>query len=176
MVHFSDDIHLPLNKMIGVIGVAPKNEEISCGVPDYHGGNMDCKEIKEGATVLLPVYVPGALLALGDLHAVMADGEVSVTGVEVGGMVTVTVDLIKSTDYPLPMIINDDYVMTLASDEDLDVAVEMAVSNMVDYLTKAKGFSREDAVMLISLIADVRICQVVDAKRTARVEFPKKLL
>jgi amidase len=174
--HFSDNIRLPLNKMIGVIGVAPKHDEISCGIPDYHGGNMDCKEIKEGATILLPVYVPGALLALGDLHAIMADGEVSVTGLEVGGMVTVTVDLIKNTDYPLPMIINDSYVMTLASDEDLDVAVEMAVSNMVEYLTTVKGFSKEDAVMLISLIADVRICQVVDAKRTARVEFPKKLL
>ena len=170
---FSDSIKLPLNKMIGVIGVAPKGETISCGAPDLHGGNMDCKEIKEGATLLLPVNVPGALLALGDLHAIMADGEIGVTGLEVGGEVLVTVDLIKNKTLPLPMLVNDNYVMTLASDEDLDKAVEMAVSNMIGYLSEEKGFTKEDAVMLTSLTADVRICQVVDPKKTVRVEFPK---
>jgi len=173
---FSDKIRLPINKMIGVIGVAPKDGEIPCGVPDYHGGNMDCKEIKEGATLLLPVNVPGALLALGDLHAAMADGEIGVAGLEVSGTVAVTVDVIKGKDLPLPMIVNNDYIMTLASDEDLDVAVDMAVANMVDYLAKNEGLSTHEAVMLISLAADVRICQVVDPKKTARVEFPRGLL
>ena len=174
--HYSDSLSLPLNKMVGVIGVAPKEGEISNGVPDMHGGNMDCKEVREGATLLLPVNVPGALFALGDIHAIMADGEISVTGLEVAGEVTVTIELIKNEDLPVPMIINADYVMTLASDEDLDIAVDMAVSNMVAYLTKFKGFTPEDAVILMSLIADVRICQVVDPKKTARVEFPKKYI
>jgi len=177
---FSDKITLPLNKMIGVLGVAPKKGDgkILCGVPDYHGGNMDCKEVKEGATVLLPVNVAGALLAIGDLHAIMADGEAGVSGLEVAGSVVVTVDVLKRKDAPqtLPMILNDDFIMTLASDEDLDVAVDMAVANMVDYLTKNKGFTTSDAVMLISMVADVRICQVVDPKKTVRVEFPRKLL
>jgi amidase len=174
--HFSDNIRLPLNKMIGVIGVAPKDGEIPCGVPDMHGGNMDCKEIREGATLLLPVFVPGALLAIGDLHAVMADGEIGVSGLEVSGSVTVTVDVIKGKQLPLPMIQNDTHVMTLASHEDLDIAVDMAVADMVSYLTKYENFTPEDATMLISLAADVRICQVVDPKKTARVEFPRKHL
>ena len=174
--HFSEDIKLPLNKMIGVIGVAPENGEISCGVPDLHGGNMDCKEIKEGVTLLLPVFVPGALLAIGDLHAVMADGEIGVSGVEVSGEVTVTVDVIKSKKMPLPMIWSDDSVMILASDEDLDVAAEVATVNMVKYLTNHEGFSAHDAVMLMSLAADVRICQLVDPKKTVRVELPVKYL
>jgi len=176
VAYFSDDIQLPLNKMVGVIGVAPKDGEISNGVPDLHGGNMDCKEIKEGATVLLPVNVSGALLAIGDLHAVMADGEIGVSGLEIAGNVTITVDIIKNKDLPLPMILGESHVMTLASDADLDIAVEMAVANMVSYLTKTEGFTMEDAVMLVSLIADVRICQVVDPKKTVRVEFPKKYL
>jgi len=174
--HFSDKIRLPLNKMVGVIGVAPKEGEIPCGAPDYHGGNMDCKEIKEGATLLLPVNVPGALLAMGDLHGLMADGEIGVAGLEVAGMVTVTVDVIKGKDLPLPMVINDEFIMTLASDEDLDIAVDTAVANMVDYLTENEGLTPHDAVMLISLAADVRICQVVDPKKTARVEFRRRLL
>jgi amidase len=176
MAVFSDKISLPLNKMVGVIGVAPKGEAIPCGAPDLHGGNMDCKEIREGATLLLPVNVPGALLALGDLHAVMADGEIGVSGLEVAGEVTVTVDVIKNKPLPLPMIINESHVMTLASDADLDVAVEMAVANMVAYLTEEGGFTPADAVMLTSLVGDVRICQVVDPKKTVRVEFPKKYL
>ena len=176
VARFSDGIQLPLNKMVGVIGVAPRDGEIPNGVPDLHGGNMDCKEIREGATVLLPVNVPGALLAIGDLHAVMADGEIGVSGLEVAGSVTVTVDVIKNRDLPLPMILNESHVMTLASDASLDTAVEMAVANMVGYLTKNAGFTMEDAVMLVSLVADARICQVVDPKKTARVEFPKKYL
>jgi len=173
---FSDKIRLPLNKMIGVIGVAPKEGAIPCGAPDYHGGNMDCKEIREGATVLLPVNVPGALLAMGDLHAIMADGEIGITGLEVSGAVIATIDVIKGKDLPLPMILNEEHIMTLASDEDLDIAVEMAVANMVDYLTKNEGFTTHDAVMLISLACDVRICQVVDPKKTVRVELPRRIL
>ena len=173
---YSDNITLPLNKMIGVIGIAPKDDTISNGVPDLHGGNMDCKEVREGATLLLPVNVAGALLAMGDLHAVMADGEISVSGLEVSGEVIVTVDLIKDKTLPLPMIVNESYVMTIASDEDLNKAVDMAVANMISYLTTECSFSQEDAVMLTSLVADVKICQVVDPKKTIRVEFPKKYL
>ena len=136
---------------------------------------MDCKEIKEGATLLLDVNVPGALLAMGDLHAAMADGEIGVAGLEVAGAVTATVDVIKGKSMPLPMILNDAYIMTLASDEDLDIAVDVAVANMVDYLADNEGFTRHDATMLISLAADVRICQVVDPKKTVRVEFPRSL-
>lgn len=171
---FSENIHLPINKMIGVIGVAPEKEAISCGVPDLHGGNMDCKEIKEGVTLLLPVNVPGGLLALGDLHAVMADGEIGVSGLEVSGKVTVTVDIIKGKKLPLPMIFSENHIMTLASHEDLDQAVDMAVINMVSYLTHEEDLKTDEATMLISLGADVRICQVVDPKKTVRVELPKQ--
>jgi len=179
MAHFSESLHLPINKMVGVIGVAPASGEVSCGVPDLHGGNMDCKEITDGATVLLPVNVPGALLAMGDIHAVMADGEIGVTGLEVNGSVTVTVTVIKQAkgkELPLPMVLNKHCVMTIASDADLDIAADMAVSNMVGYLTKNEGFTLADAVMLCSLAADVRICQIVDPKKTIRVEFPRKYL
>jgi len=76
-----DNLKLPLNKMVGVIGVAPADgKAVKTGEPGEHGGNMDCKAIAEGATVYLPVNVSGALLALGDLHAVMADGEIGVSG------------------------------------------------------------------------------------------------
>lgn len=174
-VRFNENITLPLNKMIGVIGTAPKSETISCGTPDSHGGNMDCKEIKEGATLYLPVNVPGALLAMGDLHAAMGDGEIGVSGLEVAGKAIVTVNVIKE-NMPLPMIANPEKIMALASHEDLDAAVDMAVKNMMDHLTNTTDLSQNEAAMLMSLAADVKICQVVDPKKTIRVELDRSYL
>ena len=175
MAIYSSRIKLPLNKMVGVIGVAPAEGEIPTGVPDFHGGNMDCKEIREGATVLLPVLVPGALLAIGDLHAVMADGEVGVSGLEVEGEVTVTISVIKGKNYPTPMITNDTHIMTLASHVDLDEAVNMAAENMVKYLNEFEKYELSDALMVVSMVGDARICQVVDPKKTARVEIKREI-
>ena len=92
-VLFSSELQIPINPMIGVIGTAPKEEHFMWHTARSRR-NMDCKEIKEGTTLLLPVNVPGALLALGDLHA-MGDGEIGVSGVEVAGEVTITVQIIK---------------------------------------------------------------------------------
>ena len=176
-VIFSDKITFPINKMVGVIGTAPTADdgEISCGVPCAHGGNLDCKKITEGATLLLPVNVPGALLAMGDLHAAMGDGEIGVSGLEVAGRVTVTVKVLKNQSLPTPMLRNATHTMTLASHEDLDIAVDMATENMVKYLMTSKDMTMAEATMLISLAGNVRICQVVDPKKTIRVEIEDSL-
>ena len=75
--------------MVGVIGTAPRRGEESTLTAKDHGGNMDCTSIAPGAVLYLPVNVPGALLAMGDLHAIMGDGECGNCGVEIGGRVTV---------------------------------------------------------------------------------------
>ncbi len=90
-----NDIRIPLNPMIGVIGVAPEGDGVSCGTPGAHGGNMDNKMITEGAVLYFPVFAEGALFGLGDFHAAMGDGEVSVSGIEVPGKATVKLEVIK---------------------------------------------------------------------------------
>ncbi|PEI66123.1 acetamidase [Bacillus wiedmannii] len=159
-VLFSNELQIPINPMIGVIGTAPKEESISCGTPHDHGGNMDCKEIREGTTLLLPVNVPGALLALGDLHAAMGDGEV-----------TVTVQIIKGKKWPLPMAIQKEKLMTIASEKLLDDAANRAVRNMVTFLHKELEMSTADATLLLSAAGDLKVCQVVDPLKTARMEL-----
>ncbi len=89
-------LRLPCRPMIGVIGVSPASGEIPTGTPGAHGGNMDTKLITAGTTLYLPVFVEGANLCLGDLHALMADGEVVICGVEVAGEVTLRVDVLKA--------------------------------------------------------------------------------
>lgn len=172
---FSDGIELKVNPMIGVIGVAPASETIPCGEPGMHGGNMDCKIITEGTTVHLPVNVPGALLAIGDLHAVMGDGEVSVCGVEVAGEVTVQVDVINGQGWPLPLVTTEDAVYTIASEKLLDDAARVAACNMVNVL-EGYGLSPQEAIHLMSAAGDLQICQVVDPLKTARFKMPKSIL
>lgn len=170
-VVFSSELQIPINPMIGVIGSAPKEESISCGTPHDHGGNMDCKEIKEGTTLLLPVNVPGALLALGDLHAAMGDGEIGVSGVEVAGEVTVTVQTIKGKKWPLPMAIQKGKIMTIASEKLLDDAANRAVRNMVAFLHEEFEVPKADATLLLSAAGNLKVCQVVDPLKTARMEL-----
>ncbi|WP_139488325.1 acetamidase/formamidase family protein [Brevibacillus dissolubilis] len=171
----TDKLKVPLQKMIGVIGTAPASGSVSCGSPGEHGGNMDCKQIREGTTLLLPVNVPGALFALGDLHAAMADGEVAICGVEIAGQVTVKLDVVKAKDtekpWPLPMLITDEHLITIASAKDLDSAANRATVNMVHFLADELGLGMHEATCLLSAAGDLRICQVVNPLKTARMEL-----
>ncbi len=97
-IYFSDKIVIPYQPMIGTIGVAPHPEEesISSGVmPGHHGGNMDLPDITIGSTLFLPIFHDGALLYLGDVHAVQGDGEISGTAIEMPAEVRIKVDLLN---------------------------------------------------------------------------------
>lgn len=170
---FSENLELPLNPMIGVIGNAPATSSVPCGTPGVHGGNMDCKRITEGATLILPVSVPGALFALGDLHAAMGDGEVAVCGIEIAGKVTVRLQVLKNKNWPVPMLVDDEFVMTIASEEKLDDAVIAATKNMVHFLEDECSMDKAEATFLLSAKGDLRVCQVVDPLKTARLELPR---
>ncbi|HWQ43998.1 MAG TPA: acetamidase/formamidase family protein [Desulfosporosinus sp.] len=175
-VFFTENVELPLNSMIGVIGTAPLNEDISCGTPGNHGGNMDCKIIGEGATLYLPVNVPGGLLALGDLHAAMGDGEVSVCGVEVSGEVTLSVMVIKGKQWLLPFVKTSKAIYMIASEKSLDEAAIRATKNMVHFLVSECALSQYDAITLLSIAGNLQICQIVDPLKTVRMELPLSVL
>lgn len=173
---FNDRIELDVNPMIGVIGTAPERDEIPTGTPGTHGGNMDCKRIGKGSVVYLPVNVPGALLAMGDVHAVMADGEIVVCGIEIAAEITVKVDVLTGLSLPLPMVVQGEHVMTIASDETLDEAAITATEMMLDFVRQALGLDIHEAGMLLSVAGDLCICQIVDPLMTVRMEFPLWIL
>ena len=171
----NDRVSLPIHPMIGVIGVAPEKEAISTGTPGEHGGNMDCKRIVKGAVLYLPVNVDGALLAMGDLHAVMGDGEIVVCGVEIAGEVDVRLSVLKGVSLPTPFLIEKDSLMTIASAETLDEAAVKATQKMHRFLCERLNIENHEAGMLLSAAADLRICQIVDPLMTARMEFPTEI-
>lgn len=165
---------VPLNKMIGVIGVSPADESVHTDEPGAHGGNMDCKYVRPGVRMYFPVFVPGGNLSMGDMHAAMGDGEIF-TGIEVPGEVTVRLDLIKGEKINWPWIETDDRLMVVCSHEDLDQAVETCINEMADRVMGQTGMSLIEAGLLIGLVGSTEICQVVDPKKTARMTVPKWL-
>ena len=175
-VVWDERLSIPLAPMIGVIGVAPVGEPVNCGTPGKHGGNMDNTAIAAGATLYFPVAVDGALFGCGDMHAVMGDGEVSVSGAEVAGYATVTLTALPELSVPNPLIENDTHFGIIVSAESLDKAAELAVQQMVDLLASCTNESEADLVMLLSLVADVRVCQMVDPEKTVRFMVPKYVL
>ena len=173
---FNDRVKIPLNPMIGVIGVAPEGEPVSCGTPGAHGGNMDTKLIAEGATLYFPVFAEGALFALGDLHAAMGDGEIGVSGIEVPGKVTVTLDVVKSTPLRHPVVVNEEGVAFIVSAPTLDEAVKTAVEEAIDFLHQHTELPLAELTMLMSATGEAQISQVVDPLMTARFFVPHYIL
>ncbi len=176
IARFSDDLRLPISPHIGTIGVATAGERLSTFYPGDHGGNLDTREIRAGNTLYLPVFQAGAMLALGDIHALMADGEVCVTGIETDGVARLRVELVKGLSLRRPVVETRDAWCVLASAPDLDEAARLATSDGVGLLARGRGMDWEDAYMLASLVADLRISQDVDPNRTCKLIVPKRYL
>lgn len=181
-LQFNDTLTFPINTMIGVIGVAPETEAISTVIPGDHGGNMDCTRIIEGSTVYLPVNVDGALLAIGDLHALMGDGECMICGLESAGEVTVRVSVVQEDALPTPCVItahdpcNPTRICTIQSEEDLMAAAKKSANCMLDYLLARTDLDEYDGGKLLSLKGDLIINQIVNPLLTVRMELDKSIL
>ncbi|MEG1517704.1 MAG: acetamidase/formamidase family protein [Raoultibacter sp.] len=169
-------VRIDINPMIGVIGVAPAAGPVNCGTPGSHGGNMDNTKIGVGATLYFPVACDGALFGCGDMHAVMGDGEISVSGAEVAGYATVTLTALPNLKLVNPVIETATHFGIIASAETFDAAADIAVHNMVDLVHERTGQPKDELVMLFSLVADIEVCQMVDPEKTARFMVPKYVL
>ncbi|HET7717006.1 MAG TPA: acetamidase/formamidase family protein, partial [Bauldia sp.] len=124
-------VRLPLRPMVGVIATAPEGEPVGTAYVGRHGGNLDCNLIAEGARVHLPVRVGGALFYIGDVHAVMGDGEVSGSGFEIAAKVTVRLSLTKGGATEWPWLETAEVIATLAAAPRFDDAAEAAVRAMI---------------------------------------------
>ena len=170
-----NQFELPINPMIGVIGVAPENESVPCGTPGRHGGNMDNTKIAKGATLYLPVFRDGAYFGCGDVHACMGDGEIMVSGVEIGAVVSVRLTVLKGVSIDNPRLEDAENIYTIASSEDIEKAIYTATKDMCGILQKNLGYTLNEAGMLMSAAGNLQFCQVVDPERTVRMAIPKTI-
>lgn len=175
-VIFGNGIEIPVSPMVGVIGTAPKTRAVANMTPGEHGSNMDNTKIKAGTSLYLPVNVQGALLAIGDVHAVMADGEISTCGIEIPGEVTVKVTVEKSLKLPTPFLVTPTEYIAIASAPTLDEASEMVCRKMHDFVKQCTGADSTEIIMLLSLVGNLEICQVVNPLKTVRMAVEKKYI
>lgn len=174
--YFNERVKIPVKPMIGVIGVAPAGEGVSTVTPMDHGGNMDCTQIKKGASLYLPVFVEGALLSMGDFHAVMGDGEVEDCGLEIEGRAIVRVSVVRNKNcVSYPMIETEDQLITLASREEVEEAWRAAARQMYEFMKEKVGMDYEEAGMLLTMTGDLIICQTVNPMKTVRMELPRHI-
>ncbi len=175
-VVFNDRLRFPVRPMVGVIGTAPAGEGVATLHPGVHGGNMDHNSVCVGARVHLPVFVPGALLFVGDVHASMGDGEISITALEIPGEVRVRVDLVKGEGIRRPWIELPDAWVTTGDGPGIAEAVRVAAEEMAGFLMRRLGLSADEAYMLLSIRGDARVSQCADPTMiaaTARMIMPR---
>ena len=173
ILKYDERLQFPAEPMIGVIGTAPAGEAVRTVTPMDHGGNMDCTTICEGAKLYLPVFVEGALLALGDFHAVMGEGEVGNCGVEIEGEATLKLNVVKNMKFTFPIIENEEQWIVVAYGETLDEAAGKASKQMFRFLSEQFGLNAVDTGMLIDMLGNLIVCQIVNPMKTVRMEIPK---
>lgn len=150
--------------MLGCVGVAPRFDSppISSRDEDYFGGNLDFAEVTAGATVLLPVNIPGALLYLGDAHAVQGDGELTGSALETSLDIEISVELLRGKRWKGPRIETDPYLMSLGLDGSLDAALARATSDLADWLEAEYKLGPEAVAPIFGTALEYRIAEIAD--------------
>jgi amidase len=170
-------LSFPLSPMLGCLGVAPaQGQAISSATSGQHGGNMDYRGFVAGVTACFPVLVPGALIHLGDGHAVQGDGEIVGTGVEVSFDVQFTVRLLKGKRIQWPRGENDAYIFTVGNARPLDQAVQHATTEMLRWLQDDYGLDAAGASTLLGQCVKYDLGNVFDPAYTMVCRVSKRLL
>jgi acetamidase/formamidase len=176
-VEYAPGLEVPVKPFWGVIGVAPPAGmgRVSSGAPSVFGGNLDNRDLGAGSTLYLPVHTAGALLSIGDGHAVQGHGEVCLSAVETSLKGEIQVVLHKGQRLRWPRAETATHYMTMGLHTDLDEAARIATSEMLDFLVATKGLTRDDAYLLASAAMDLVVTQVVDGTKGIHAMIPKAI-
>jgi acetamidase/formamidase len=167
-------VAVPIEAFPGVMGTALDEPGAHSTMPPRkNGGNMDIKQLTRDSTLYLPVWMPGALFSVGDGHGAQGDGEVCVTAVEMRAQVTLRFGLQRGRHLEEPQLRTTrrlaagtntgPWYGTTAHGPDLFASAQRAVLHMIDHLVRERGFSREEAYIICSVAADLKISEIVDA-------------
>ncbi len=168
---------LALDPMLGCFGVAPRQRQaISCATSGEHGGNMDYRGFREGVTVDLPVFAEGALLHVGDGHALQGDGEIVGTGIEVSMDVELSVEVLKGKTICWPRAEDETFVMAVGNARPLDQAVQHATTELLKLLRDDYGLDYRAGSALLGQCIRYDVGNVFDPAYTMVAKVEKALL
>lgn len=172
-IQLTASVQLPYNFMIGCLGLAPAGEPADTPTPGDYGGNHDCIHFGQMSKLYLQVQVPGALVSLGDIHAIMGDGEAAGTGVECDGEVLLRFRLHKGLRIPGPILETETEWMVFGHGPRPDDAMALARHRAVGLLTARLGVGRGEALTVLAAVGHMRLNEMVNPNCSARVEIPK---
>jgi acetamidase/formamidase len=181
-LHFSERISWPITPFVGTLGVAPDREvTTSLDGQGEWGGNLDVRDVAVGNRVLLPVFHAGGLFYLGDVHASQGDTEFTGTAAETKATVRLKLEVLKGKRIPWMRIEKPASLVSVYASRPLEVAVETATVNLIDWLVTEHGFTPTDAYCLVSTCPDFRInvyqmCKIGKLSFVAGAEIPKQYL
>lgn len=175
-VQWNDRITLPYEPFIGTIGTAPELDSVNSLTPGNHGGNMDLPDVGPGSTLYLPVRTRGALLYLGDGHAVQGDGELCGVAVEFRTITTMKIDLVKGWTLDWPRLENDEFIMSIGSARPMEDAARIAYADLVQWMVDSYAFDKWEAYLLLTQIGKVRLGNMVDPNYTIGASIAKRYL
>jgi amidase len=171
------DFKVPLAPMLGCVGVAPGggNRFRSAYLGSY-GGNMDYNQLREGTIVYLPVFVPGALLFVGDGHAAQGAGELTGNALETSMDIEFTVDVIAGVSPGSPRMENAQFLMASGMSQSLDDAFRDATTNLVRWLERTYGLNAAEVSSVVSTAVTYDIAEYVDPEDHVVAKIPKSVL
>ncbi len=170
-VWWSPSLSLPYKPMIGTIGCAPDCGAPTTGPAGDYGGNLDLKEVTEGNTIYLPVFVKGALLHLGDAHAAQGHGELCGTALEMPATVTMTIDLLKGKTITRPRIRSPDEIMCVAAGRPMERSVAQAYSDLIFWMEDEFHVPRWDALSLLTMVGEISVGYYIAGTVAAKVRI-----
>jgi amidase len=163
--------------MLGCVGVAPYwNQAFGSARLGPFGGNLDYNQVREGTTLYLPVYQAGALLSMGDGHALQADGEITGQGLETSMDVEFTVDLIKDQLLDQPWAENDDYIMVSGIGGSLNDALAMATAGLSNWLNSYYQLDSAEIATVLAASIHYDIAEMVDPEFHVVAKITKQAL
>jgi acetamidase/formamidase len=173
VVRFDDHTRLPARPLIGCLAVVPGEGEMHAKLQGRCGGNLDCRELCAGATMILPVEHEGAGLYFGDCKALMGDGEI-VGPPEVGAVVTASaMPVERPASLEWPRIETADELMTIVSGKPLEWAARQAMRELLNWVDDDYDLPRAKAALLLGMVAHARIAQISNTEYTAYCVTPR---
>jgi len=172
-VHFDERTRLPTRPLIGCLAVQPEEGEVNASLQGRFGGNLDCRELRAGVTMILPVAHEGAGLYFGDCKALMGDSEI-VGPPEVGALVTASAAPVeRPASLEWPRIETAEELITVASGNPLEWSARQAFRELLNWIDDDYDLPRARAALLLAMVAHARIAQVSNANYTAYCVAPR---
>jgi acetamidase/formamidase len=168
---------VPLAPMLGCVGVAPPGDgSVRTTDSGRFGGNMDYNQIREGTTLYLPVYHPGALLFVGDGHAAQGDGELTGDALETSMDIEFRVDVIPGRSTGHPLAENTEYLISIGIAGSLPDALQMATSGMMRWLDRDYKLSASESAMVLGFAIRYDVADLVGTQVSIAAKVPKEAL